>query len=114
MKKGKLFQLLGLEKLKEAVQGLVETKVAMVKAEIEDKISNTIAKLVPLILVFATFCMFLLFASVAVGFYLSQVLHSNFYGFGVVALFYIVLTILFYLLKDSKVLKRGVQDRLKD
>lgn len=105
MKKSKLLELLGLEKVIESLQNLVEVRIAIIKDEVEAKVAEKMARILPLLLVLFAVNLLILFASLALAFYLSDVLGAYAYGFGVVGLFYLLLTIIFYLLKDSKALK---------
>lgn len=106
MKKSKLLGLLGLDKIIESLQKLLEVRIAMIREELEQKVAEKLAKILPLLLVIASLTLLVLFASLTLAFYLTDILDSYVYGFGIVALFYLSLTIIFYLLKDSKALKK--------
>ena len=107
MKKSKLFGLLGLEKILESLQNLIEVRIAIVKDEVEAKVAEKMAKILPMLLVLFAINLLILFASLTLSFYLSELLGSYMYGFGIVALGYLLLTIIFYFLKDSKILKNA-------
>lgn len=106
MKNSKLLGLLGLDKIIESLQKLLEVRIAMVKEEIEEKVAETLAKILPLFLVLISLTLLILFGSLTLAFYLTEVVDSYIYGFGIVALGYLLLTVIFYLLKDSKILKK--------
>lgn len=106
MKKNKLLELLGLDRLIETIQGLVEVRVAIVKEEIQDKVSGTLAKILPLFMVLLAFSFVILFGSLTLSFYLSEQFDSYMYGFGIVSIGYIILSVVLYLLKDSKFMKK--------
>jgi F0F1-type ATP synthase membrane subunit a len=108
VKKSKLFGLLGLEKILESLQNLIEVRIAIVKDEVEAKVAEKLTKILPMLLVMLAFNLLILFASLTLSFYLSDLLGSYMYGFGIVTLGYLLLTIIFYLLKDSKALKNAV------
>jgi len=105
VKKSKLLGLLGLEKIIESLQNLIEVRIAIIKDEVEAKIAEKMANILPIILVLFALNLLILFASLTLAFYLSEILGSYMYGFGVVALGYLLLTIVFLLLKDNKALK---------
>jgi hypothetical protein len=113
VKNSKLFGLLGLDKIIESLQKLLEVRIAIIREEIEEKIAEKLAKALPLLLVVATTTLLVLFASLTAAFYLSEIMGSYVYGYGIVALFYLLLTIVFYLLKDSKVLKKVFSDSIQ-
>lgn len=112
MKNSKLFGLLGLDKIIESLQKLLEVRIAMIRTEIEEKVAEKLAKLLPLLLVGASFTLLILFASLALAFYLTEIMESYVYGFGIVALIYLLLTISFYLLKDNKGLKKALSNSI--
>lgn len=112
MKNSKLFGLLGLDKIIESLQKLLEVRIAMIREEIEEKIAEKLAKLLPLLLVMASLSLLILFGSLTLAFYLTEIMDSYVYGFGIVALFYLLLTVIFILLKDSKFLKKVFNDSI--
>lgn len=112
MKNSKLLGLLGLDKIIESLQKLLEVRIAMIRTEIEEKVADKVAKLLPLLLVGASFTLLILFGSLTLAFYLTEIMESYVYGFGIVALVYLLLTIIFILLKDSKFMKKAISDSI--
>ena len=112
MKKSKILELLGLDKIIESLQKLLEVRIAIIREEIEEKIAEKLAKVLPMLLVVASVTLLVLFASLTLAFYLTELLDSYVYGFGIVTLFYLLLTIIFYFLKDSKALKKVFSDSI--
>tara|TARA_R110002012_G_scaffold108855_2_gene252044 strand:- start:52759 stop:53118 length:360 start_codon:yes stop_codon:yes gene_type:complete len=109
VKKSKLLELLGLDKIIESLQKLLEVRIAMIREEIEETVAEKLAKILPILLVVSTMTLLVLFASLTLAFYLAEILDSYVAGFGIVALFYFLLTLVFYFLKDSK----AVQERFR-
>lgn len=72
----------------------VNLQLLSLKLKMYEKVSVTMAQLVYLILAGMLFLLFMLFAFIAVGFYLSDVFHSPLKGFGVVSLLFLVLLII--------------------
>ncbi|SMG22152.1 Putative Holin-X, holin superfamily III [Marivirga sericea] len=112
MKKSKLLGLLGLDKIIESLQNLLEVRIAMIREEVEETVAEKLAKVLPLLLVVAASTLLIIFASLTLAFYLTEVLGSYVYGFGSVALVYLVMTIILFLLKDSKALKKVFKDSM--
>ncbi|WP_296622251.1 phage holin family protein [Marivirga sp.] len=112
MKSSKLLGLLGLDKIIESLQKLLEVRIAMIRKEIEEKIAEKLAKLLPLIMVGASLTLLILFGSLTLAFYLTEIMESYVYGFGIVALGYLLLTVIFILLKDSKFMKKVFSDSI--
>ncbi|WP_375580110.1 phage holin family protein [Marivirga tractuosa] len=112
MKKSKLLGLLGLDKIIESLQKLLEVRIAMIRTEIEEKVAEKLAKILPLLLVVASLTLLILFGSLTLAFYLTEIMESYVYGFGIVSLGYLLLTIVFILLKDSKFMKKVFSDSI--
>jgi lysylphosphatidylglycerol synthetase-like protein (DUF2156 family) len=112
VKSSKLLGLLGLDKIIESLQKLLEVRIAMIRTEIEEKVAEKLAKVLPLLLVMASLSLLILFASLTLAFYLTEITESYVYGFGIVALGYLLLTIVFYLMKDSKLIKKVLSDSI--
>lgn len=112
MKNSKLLGLLGLDKIIESLQKLLEVRIAMIRTEIEEKVAEKLAKILPLLLVIASLTLLILFGSLTLAFYLTEIMESYVYGFGIVSLGYLLLTIVFILLKDSKFMKKVFSDSI--
>jgi len=112
VKKNKLLGLLGLDNLIESLQKLLEVRIAMIREEIEQKVAEKLAKLLPLLLVVSSISLLILFASLTLAFYLTEIMESYVYGFGIVSLGYFLMTIIFILLKDSKFMKKVFSDSI--
>ena len=102
MKKSKLLELLGLEKIIESLQNLVEVRIAIIKSEVETKIAEKIANILPLLFLVGSLSLVILFGSLTLAFYLADVLDSFIYEFGLVALFYLILTIIHYGIQKNR------------
>jgi uncharacterized membrane protein YqjE len=102
MLRNKLLEILGIEKIVHSLQGLVETRVALIKEEVEEKVVSSIVKAVPLVLVMLSATLFVFFASITLGLYLSVVTGNTILGFGIVTAFYFLLGIIVYLMRNNK------------
>ena len=113
MKNSKLLGLLGLDKMIESLQKLLEVRLAMLKEEVEEKVAEKLSTFLPLIMVTAAVSLLILFCSLTLAFYLSDLIGGFVYGFGIVTLGYFLLTIVVFLIKDSKFLKKAFIDYIK-
>jgi len=111
--KNKLLEILGIEKIINSVQGLIETRVAIIKEEIEEKVAVTLAKAIPMLLVFLALFLFVLFGSITLGIYLSYLLDSFIAGFGILTGVYFLLAIFLFLIKDNKGYNKSFYDQVK-
>jgi hypothetical protein len=71
-----------------------ETSIELVKLKVLDKTTDVVSSLVPLSIVIVFFLSFLLFVNLGIAFWLGEILGKTFYGFLVVAGFYIIAAIL--------------------
>lgn len=91
--------------LKEDLVAYVELQSALLKLNTFEIISKGGAALISAmaLIIFAFFFLFFLFLSL--GFYLGKILNSLYQGFGIVAIFYLFLFIIFLLIRKKYVEK---------
>jgi hypothetical protein len=70
-----------------------ETSIELIKLKALDKTTNVVSSLVPLSIVIIFLLSFLLFVNLGIAFWLGEILGEIFYGFLVVAGFYIIAAI---------------------
>jgi hypothetical protein len=85
-------KFLKLDHLIENLTGYVETKVALIKVEVKQEMAEGLGKAITYMLIAFVFGMMLLFISIGVALILAARL-GNLTGFGIVAVFYLVLGI---------------------
>lgn len=100
--KNKLLEILGIDKIMGSLQALVETRVEMIKEELEEKVVTSLVKALPLFLLLCAVVFFIFFGSITLGLYLSIVTGNTVLGFGIVTAFYLLLALVFSLLRKSK------------
>jgi hypothetical protein len=70
-----------------------ETSIELVKLKVLDKTADIVSSLVPLSIVILFLLSFLLFVNLGIAFWLGDILGKTFYGFLVVAGFYLIAAI---------------------
>ncbi len=95
------------------IKQLIEIRIKLLKEEVSDQISNLLTKVVLLILMALSALMLMLFASISLAFYLSELVYSTYMGFLYTALLYLLLFILFFFLKDAQNVRLSVQHFLR-
>ena len=75
----------------------LEVNVELIKLDTKETAVRVIAKMMKAIIMMILGSFTLLFISLACAFYLDTILGSRFYGFSVVALFYLLLIVIFWL-----------------
>lgn len=111
-KKHKILELLGFEKISDMITDYVETRMEILRVQVQERISDVLIQLLPWVIVLLCFSAFLLFASLALAFYLGSLFHNTFYGFGIVALFYLLLTPLMIWIKGRPFFRRFIENRV--
>lgn len=86
-------RLFDFNRLIEAFNGFVETKVELWKIEAKEEISALIAKMLVVMLVALGAVMTLLFFTLALAYLLNGLLESNIWGFVIVGSIYALITI---------------------
>jgi hypothetical protein len=83
-----------------------------------EKISGMLASAISGLLIVCFLTMFFFFASLALGYYLSELFNSFFYGFGAVALIYLLIAVALIFLRKKTIEKpfidKFVQQLCKD
>jgi len=85
----------------QTIKSLVETRIELVKSDIQDQLVGMLSRLILLILIGSIGLVSGLFLSLSFAFFISQVTQTPYLGFLVVALCYLVIVVFLYLTKDS-------------
>ncbi|MFT2010400.1 phage holin family protein [Pontibacter sp. 13R65] len=87
----------------ENLMGYIDTRIDIIKLEIQEKLKASFVGLLHAVLIgFAGF-MSLIFVNIFLGLLLNHLLNSSFWGFGIVALFYIIILVVLLIGLDKKV-----------
>ncbi|MHA7129466.1 phage holin family protein [Algoriphagus namhaensis] len=98
----------------QTIKGIVETKVELIKMEIQDEFLGVISRLVLLVLIGAVLLLVLLFLSLTTAFYLSSLTGKPFMGFLLVSLFYMLILAGLFYTRYSPVVQRKIQGALRN
>jgi hypothetical protein len=98
-----------IESLLEKATEYAKTSFELVKLKALDKTSDVVSSLIPHSVVVSLIASFLLFLNLGIAFWLGEILGKTFYGFFVVAAFYVVagIVIHFFMHKWIKKLVRN-------
>lgn len=97
------------KELKNDILEYLELRTELIKLSLIEITAKATTSLVSAISLMVLFIFFLFFLFLALGFYLGDLLGSPFKGFGIIALFYMILIILFILIK-----KKNIEQPLTD
>lgn len=107
----KVLNYLNVPEFLGSVEGFTRAKSEEVKARIEDKISFILSKVVIWAAIFFVSLFFILFVSLTASQYLNDVFESMYIGYGLVALFYLVLLIILFIVKKVESLNNAIRKR---
>lgn len=105
--------MLNFAEIVQTIKTIVETRIALIKSDIEDQLSGVLSRLILLVLIGSFLLIAILFLSLSAAFFISQVTQSPSFGFLVVALVYFVVVVLLYLTKDANGLQQRINVSLK-
>lgn len=109
----KFLKFLKLDGLLDGLKGYIETRIQLLKLELQEKAANviTIAIFIGLLI----FCglMMLMFLSLALGNYLNELFGNSYMGFCVLGVFYLIMVIILIMNVSKGFLHRKVQGSIK-
>ena len=94
--------MLNFTELIQTFKSLIETRIELVKSDIQDQLVGILSRLILLILIGSILLVAGLFLSLSLAFYISQVTQSPYIGFLVVEVCYLLVVVLLYLTKDTR------------
>ncbi len=97
------------ESLLESAADYGKTSYDLVKLKAIEKVSDVASSLIPNTIVFLFFMSFLLFINLGLAYYLSEIFMNVFYGFLVIAAFYLVLGLIVHVFMHDRI-KRKISD----
>ncbi|WP_299706086.1 phage holin family protein [uncultured Pontibacter sp.] len=97
----------------ENLMGYIDTRIDIIRLEIQEKLKASFVSLLHVVLLGFFGLMSLLFVSIFLGLLLNHLLDSSFWGFGIIALFYVAVLVVLLVGLDKKVFE-GVADKAFD
>jgi len=97
----------------QTVKGLVETKIDLIKRDIQEEVFGFFTKIILLVLMGGSLLLVLLFMSLSLAFYLSQYFEAPYMGFFLVGVLYLVVLLILYLIRENKKTQDKIQLTLK-
>ena len=111
MLKDSLLKFLKLDSLVEHITGYVETRIELMKVEMQEEVSKVLSKALVFVVITAVMTLFILLFSMAVAFKIGNAIGA-FGGFGIVAGFYFLIGLLTFLFRDS--ISEKLENKLQD
>jgi hypothetical protein len=97
----------------ENLMGYIDTRIDIIRLEIQEKLKASFVSLLHVVLLAFFGLMSVLFVSIFLGLLLNHLLDSSFWGFGIIALFYVAILVILLVGLDKKVFE-GVADKAFD
>ncbi|MFZ9980633.1 MAG: phage holin family protein [Cyclobacteriaceae bacterium] len=113
--KDELFRLLGIDNLVKSFTEYVEARVALIKKEIRDELAHQISRIVIMVFMMLIGLLTIAFLSIALGFWLSELLGSSTYGFLSVGGLYLLFSLVLWVGRDraSDVLAENLKRKME-
>lgn len=105
--------LFNIDRLKDDLEGYLETKISLLKLEINEQLIEAIAKIAIVLLIFILLCFGLLFLSTAAALRLNGVFQSNYLGFLVVGAFYFIVALSLWLFTNRNKISNKLSDKIR-
>jgi uncharacterized membrane protein YqjE len=86
----------------ENLMGYIDTRIDIIRLEIQEKLKATFVSAIHGVLLGVIAFMCLIFVNIFLGLLLNHLLDSTFWGFGIIALFYVVLLVILVIGLDKK------------
>lgn len=95
------------------LMGYIDTRIDIIRLEIQEKLKSSFVSLIHAVLLGFAALMSVIFVSIFLGLLLNHLLDSSFWGFGIIALFYVILLVVLVVGLDKKVFQ-GIADKTFD
>jgi phosphoglycerol transferase MdoB-like AlkP superfamily enzyme len=92
-----------LESLLEKAEDFGKTSFELVKLKALDKTSEIVSSFIPYSVVFVLIASFMIFLNLGLAFWLGEILGETYYGFFVVAAFYVIAGLIFYFFFQKRI-----------
>ncbi|MBD1397508.1 phage holin family protein [Pontibacter sp. JH31] len=86
----------------ENLMGYIDTRIDIIRLEIQEKLKASFVGLLHVVLLGFFALMSVLFVSIFLGLLLNHLLDSSFWGFGIIALFYVAVLVMLVVGLDKK------------
>ena len=106
--------MLKIGEIVQTVKGIIEARIGIVKREIQDEFVGILSRLILLIVIGSMLLLVVLFLSLSLAFFLSQLTKSPYLGFLIVALLYFLVVLVMILTRDSSSMQLKVELLLKE
>ncbi|MFD2246663.1 phage holin family protein [Pontibacter ruber] len=97
----------------ENLMGYIDTRIDIIRLEIQEKLKTSFVSLLHAVLLGFFGFMSFIFVSIFLGLLLNHLLDSSFWGFGIIALFYVAVLVILVIGLDKKVFN-NVADKAFD
>jgi len=110
----KLLSFLKVDSIFDDLSAIVEAKVELLKIELKEEAAKTATKLISAVFLGLMVFLIVIFLSITIATLLNYFLESNFLGYAIVTLFYLLLLIGFKVFKVGKKLEVTIEENLNN
>ncbi len=110
----KLLSFLKVDSIFDDLTAIVEAKIELLKIELKEEAAKTASKLISAIFLGLMVFLIVIFLSITIATLLNYFLESNFWGYAIVTLFYLLLLVAFKVFKVGKKLEVTIEESLNN
>ncbi len=101
-----------INNLIDKVADLIKVKLEKAKLDIQGKLADILSRLVSFLIIYLFASITILFLAMSLAFFLNSILDSSFLGFLIVALIFLVVTVLVYLVARSGIFAKAFEEAI--
>ena len=101
--------MIKIDKLIDSITSFLKERFDIMKVDLVDKISAAVSRLISFFILFLILLFVIGFASITLGNYLNEILESNYLGYSIITLFYIIIFIVLYTFAKSGKFKNLIE-----
>lgn len=101
--------MIKIDKIVDSLTSFLKERFDLMKVDIVEKISGAISRIISFFILFLVLLFVIGFASISLGTYLNESLDSNFLGYFIITIFYIIIFFGLFIFSKSGKLKNLIE-----
>ncbi|MDO9552596.1 phage holin family protein [Rhodonellum sp.] len=106
--------MLNVSEIVQTIKKLIEVRFNIIRDEVQDQFSSILTRILILVSMAMVSLLVLLFLSISLAFYISELTYSTYKGFFYVGFIYLLVLFLLYLIRNSRRMKGSLQENLRE
>ena len=94
-------KIIDIDKLLDSLSGFLETKLELIKLDVATEVHKIVARAIIILFIASVISLAVMLISVGLSMWLNSLLESNFLGFMIVSVFYVLLGAIVYMNRNK-------------